>query len=350
MARILQVGFELQTTLEYTASNASVTPTITFPTPGRSGITGTCSRRAEGNGFGSGYFYLRKAFAAAAEIYSQHAYAANGSGGSGGKVWGWRYFDASLNNVLSILCDPSNGTLTVTAGNSTVLGTLSATFSSAWTLVEVHLKIDASVGEIDIKFDGVNVFSFAGDTDPNSRVSAAYMQIDGGSINGNWYADDWIVNDTTGGEQDSWVNNETLLLGTLNGNGDSSDLTGSDGDSTNNYLNVDDVPHNSDTDYNAAASSGLKDLYTMSNLPTLPAGSTIKVFQPVAVCRRADPATPSNVDIGLKSGTTEDFAASQALTTSYALLVGDVYYADPDDAAAWDETKINALQIGVESS
>lgn len=351
MARIFQCGFELAAQYGFSASNASSSPTVTFPTPGRGGITGSRYRLVTINGFGGNTNVVTCVFHQDAdEIYGQ--FVASVTGGGAGQSYGFAVQDSSGNNIVSVLAGGSHSTVwNVTFGNSSSQGATSEGYTaSTWKLFEFYLKIDAAVGELTIKADGNQIYTFSGDTDPNSRPNANRLLIYGGGFQSNFWLDDVIVNDTTGGVSDSWVDNGTLLLITPNGNGDSSDMLGSDGNSTDNYLLVDDVPADGDTTYVAADAAGEKDLYEMSDLPTLPAGSVVRSVRAGVIARRADPGTPSNVDVGIKSGTTEDFAAPQALTTSYAVYYGDVHYEDPDSVGAWDETLVDALQVGAESS
>lgn len=347
--RLAQLGFELQSALGFAATNASSGPVVTFPTPGRSGIDDTRYRRMTPNGFGGGQSAVVLSFDPSPEIYGQFAIRLNG--GSSGPEYGFQIRDGSGNNIFRLRTTAGvAGTLSTLIGTSTADDDATATLLTSWLLIEFYLLIDDTVGEIIVKFDGVDVYSFTGNTDPNSRVNATDIRIMGGGFQTVFDLDDVIINDVSGSFQNSWVNNETLLLLRPSGDGDSSDMTGSDGNSTDNYLLVDETPHDGDSTYVAATTTGLKDLYALADLPTLPAGSAIRTVQPLVIARRADPSTPSNVDVGIKSDSTEDFAAPQALNTTYGLLRGTMYYEDPHDNTAWDEAKVNALQAGIESS
>lgn len=346
--RIYDCGFEQQTILEYNGYQAaSTTPTISYPTPGLKGITGTRYLKMQTNGFGSGSQLNFHRFTASAEIYLRfRAYFVYGGGVE--LPFGFGLHDASGNNVFSFLGNQSDPYAAV-VGNATSIGDSGSYVVASGTtpiLFEAHVKIDASAGEIEVKADGVTIFTFSGNTDPDSRVTCQRLYVRGGGWDDDYYGtDDVSVNDATGSDDNSWVGSGYLLYLAPNGNGDSSDLVGSDGNSTDNYLLVDETPHDGDATFVAAAASGDKDNYALAALPTLPAGATIRFVHPVAIAKRF--TTPSDIDVGIKSDATEDFAASQALTTSYAMYRGERYYVDPDDSAAWDETKVNALTASV---
>lgn len=355
MARILTCGFESRSSLE--CNQVDLGP------QGWSAITYTNTPRVSGGNGVSASFQMNasagsneRAFkfnAAATEIYARVPIRfAQNLGSTSGHVRQIKFRDSSNNIVLTISHTYSTGNTTVSHSTGAI-GTITTSFPfNQWVLMEVHFKLDASSGVVEIKWDGNLVFSYTGNTNPSSRVDILYMSMLMGFTGQNFqtWLDDLAVNDTTGTEQNGWCGDGVIVAALPNGNGDSSDWLGSDGNSTDNYLLVDENPHNSDTDYVSAASTGLKDLYNLAAMPSIPSGSAIVLVQPIAVARRTDPATLSNIDVGIKSGATEDFAASQALTTTYALYAGEIYYVDPDDGMAWDETKVNALQVGIQSS
>lgn len=91
---------------------------------------------------------------------------------------------------------------------------------------------------------------------------------------------DMAVNSTAaGGTQTSWPGAESLVYLFPNGNGDLSQWAGSDGNSTDNYLLVDEVPPNT-TDYVESNTSGQIDEYELTATPAgMGATDTINVVQ-----------------------------------------------------------------------
>jgi hypothetical protein len=117
---------------------------------------------------------------------------------------------------------------------------------------------------------------------------------------------------------------------------------GSDADSTNNYLLVDEVGAPVTTDYTGSPTSGAQDLYTLTDLTK---SGTI-----VGVCHQAYAAAS---DAGAKSfkivnrRLADTKSAALTLSSTYAPF----HYAltqDPETSAAFTVANVNALQSGVE--
>lgn len=230
-------------------------------------------------------------------------------------------------------------------GASTLVGSgVNLYAGSIWQVIEVHVKIADSGGIIEYKVDGVtqSAASFSGDTKPGAATTADRLLFIGNS--GTIFLDDIAFNDTTGSVDNSWCGDGHVYGLVPNGNGDSSQFVGSDGNSTDNYLLVDEAVSNGDTDYVESATSGNKDLYQMANLPTLPSGSTI---QRVIVETRARELTAGGdqLQIGVKSGGTESWSSGIVLSTSFARQIAE-FLVDPSTSAAWTESNVNSIQVG----
>jgi hypothetical protein len=125
------------------------------------------------------------------------------------------------------------------------------------------------------------------------------------------------------------------------GNGNSSVLVGSDGNSTDNYLLVDEAAPNT-TDYVESSTVTDKDTYAYGNL----AATTGTVFgvQPVPFAAKTDAGTRSIVSVARVSATEVDSAA-KTLSTTYT------YYPDVREAkpggGAWAIGDVNGAEFGV---
>jgi hypothetical protein len=148
-------------------------------------------------------------------------------------------------------------------------------------------------------------------------------------------------------------NSQAALLGNVrvaglfpNANGNSSQWVGSDGNSTDNYLLVDEATPNDDTDYVATATNSQIDLYGMTNLPT-PAVSVLSV-QWNGQCRKTDAADAYVEPTYRIDGT--NYIDSP-------IMVGNAYHnifkavaVSPDTTAAWTQAEIEAMEVGFRSS
>lgn len=249
------------------------------------------------------------------------------------------WYDAAGNELGSLRVS----TLDIYVGTTLVQAGPRSLLLNTWYIIELHIKIADSGGIIEYKIDGVPTNSFTGDTKPGANTTVASM---------NWfnytahtYLDDLTMNDTSGAVDNSWCGDSHFYGLVPNGNGDFSMLVGSDSNSVDNYLLVDEIPSNGDTDYVQSATPNDKDFYQLANLPTLPAGSQIKR---VIVETRAKETTADGqaIQIGIRSNSVESFSSNITVGTSYAKQMAE-FVLNPDGNVAWTEAAINALQAGV---
>ena len=121
-----------------------------------------------------------------------------------------------------------------------------------------------------------------------------------------------------------------------------SGFTGSDGDSTDNYLLVDEVPP-SGADYVSSSTIGAQDLYTMSNLPAA-AGEIIAVAPTLFAAK--DEVGPRQVKPLIRSTTT---VAGAGMNLDFAYAQKQVIHSvNPDTGLPWTMAEVNAVQVGVE--
>lgn len=209
--------------------------------------------------------------------------------------------------------------------------------------------LDAS-GWVKFYVDGTLLVGYEGDTSGAGTVINV-MQVGSSTSLQYWetyaYADNVYLDDSTGESTFAIPPALEFLRYAASGNGTSSQFTGSDGNSTDNYLLVDDFPHDSDTTYVEAASSGLRDLYDTATF-TLPGGYAVAAIIPFAVARKTDAGVATTLKLLAKNGGNESLSAAQDLGVSYALEWAR-NTAQPD-ASAWTEAGVNAAEYGQESA
>lgn len=244
-------------------------------------------------------------------------------------------------------------TLTLLAGATTLGTVLSSEFANTdtWIHVGLDVKIDGSVGWAYLYIDGTAVIEFDGDTN-NGAASFNTVMI-GSPIslqtwNTPFYYDDLYLDDTSGESAPVPVPDYRFLLVSPDGNGYSSDWVGSDGNSTDNYLLVDELPPDDDTSYVESAAGGETDAYTMSD-PTIPEGWETSAVIPLAVVKKLNAGGALNLKLITRTTVSgSPYSASSAaitLATSYALAWERRALAP--DGGGWDEDRLNALEIGV---
>lgn len=230
-------------------------------------------------------------------------------------------------------------------GSLVASGTLELA-NNTWYLVEVHFKM-ADSGIIQSKINGVLDINYSGDTTPGAETT--FNRTCFGFLNAsfrytNTFVDDIAINDTSGATDNSWCGDGRVIALTPNANGDSSQFVGSDTNSTDNYLLVDEVPSDGDTSYVESATVGEKDLYNLTAC-----GLTSVNIARVWIESRAKDTTTGDGTIKLlaKTESTEYESANIDLSTSYAAQKGTDYTVNPNTSAAWTTTQLDALQVGI---
>lgn len=238
-----------------------------------------------------------------------------------------------------------NGTLTVRRGgaSSTTLLTSSATFVvGAWHYIELKATVSDTTGDVELRMDGKSVGTFSGDT----KFMGTSNNIDtvrfGGTTSINASVDDVYVCDTTGSVNNDFLGDIKVETLYPNGNGNSSQLTGSDGNQTDNYLLVDEAGTPSTADYVVGASAGLKDTYTFTDLAT--ATGPIKGVQLTSYANKTDAGARDLINVTRSSGTEAD-SASMALQTTY-VAHSSIQETNPNGGGAWTVTDVNNAEFG----
>lgn len=181
------------------------------------------------------------------------------------------HFSARRNNDGSIsvyrggaisVGSTSGGTLLATSAPNTIL-------IGNWYHIEIKVFLNDATGTIEVRVNNTVVINFVGDT-KNAGTAIVFdtvrlMSNDVGDAGGNRMDDVYILNGA-GATNNNFIGDSRIHNLLPNGNGFYSELIGSDGNSVNNYLQVDETPPNT-TDYNGGATSGDQDSYAFPDLP-----------------------------------------------------------------------------------
>jgi hypothetical protein len=215
---------------------------------------------------------------------------------------------------------------------------------STWYLVEIRIKVaTTSTGILELKVDGTTIGTV---TNANNGTVGIDRWVEGNGFN-SAFIDDMVINDTAGGSNNSWPGDGRVTAHFPNAAGDSTDLSlGGSSPAATNWQSVDEHPPvvaNYGVDYVAGLTIGNDDLYNVeaadSNM------GAVKAVQVRATAQKSD-AGAASLGLQVKSGSTTDEETPHALTTSWASYT-DIWDTNPDTAAAWTKTNIDALQIGV---
>jgi hypothetical protein len=218
--------------------------------------------------------------------------------------------------------------------------------TDVWHHVGLDVKIDNAAGWIKLYINGLLALDFTGNTGTSPVTAVGYAG--SASSNGDWnaflYYDDVYLDDTTGEAASVPIQKRFMYLAP-NGNGELSQFTGSDGNSTDNYLLVDEVSaHDDDATFVQASANGLIDSYTHAAL------TTPDNFVPVALitsafAKKTDATVDTEYQARLHKGSDNSLGVAKDLATGYTLLQ-DRFTTLPD-ATPLGDVNINDTEIGI---
>jgi hypothetical protein len=254
--------------------------------------------------------------------------------------------NGTIVNVVVVLLE--NGAIDVRRTNTA--GTLLASApagsfpTAAWFYVEAKIVFSNTVGTVEVRINGANVASATGlDTNNSTTVGCDMISVITTNAGGNRQIDDFYICNGSGSVNNNFLGDVRVATLAPTGNGASSQLAGSDGNSTDNYLLVDESPYNT-SDYVSSATSGQKDSYVMADLPG--SASSVLAVQQVASLIKTDAGAIQAKHL-IRSGATNYTTAAFNLSTGYVTYLY-IRETDPDTSAAWTVANVNAHEAGIE--
>ena len=177
----------------------------------------------------------------------------------------------SLQCDLRVLPD---GTLRITR-NGTTLGTsVYALSTGVWYYIEFKVLISDTVGTAEVRVDGLSKLALTSqDTKATANATANQVSVGDSAalVTGAADFDDFYACDGAGSVNNDFLGDVRVDACWPVGNGATSGMTGSDGNSTDNYLLVDDTSTlDDDTTYVEHATVGNLDTYGMTQITHTP--------------------------------------------------------------------------------
>jgi hypothetical protein len=216
---------------------------------------------------------------------------------------------------------------------------------STWHYMELKMTVADAGGIGIVKIDGVEHINFTGDT-KNGGTAASLDRLNVDLAATNTAIDDLYILDGTGSAPyNDFIGEKVIKAKRPVGNGAASAFTGSDGDSTDNYLLVDEDPVNI-TDYVASNTAGQQDLYDLSAATGL---ASVDAVQVAFYASKSDSGSRSLKALQRSSGGNVVASTAIPLSTSWAALQGSVRTVNPD-GAAWTPANVNTIQAGIETA
>lgn len=260
--------------------------------------------------------------------------------------------DNAATSHVTFCWDGSTGVFTARRGSASgaILASSSPFFGfdpEGYNFFEAKVVLSDTVGTVDFYVNNSKVLTGTGLDTKNGGTNATIDTIDFSrpfsGVNTRLMDDFYAFNGAGGGITDviGDIKIERLVP---NGNGNSSGLTGSDGNSVNNYLQVDETGVPTDSDYNGLVTVGNKDTYTMTDLSS----TNVTVYGAILHTRAAksDAGAKSGRRV-LRSAGTDYTGSDLVLSTSYTSY-GELLLTDPATGVAWTPSGINAVEQGFE--
>jgi hypothetical protein len=264
--------------------------------------------------------------------------------------------DGAATQHVTLGFAPGSGVLTVYRGSistGTVIGSATLTgaplLANTWTYWEFKITLSDAVGEVHVRNNGVAVLDLTGADTKNAGTGTTIQAVSvphGITTPSAVYTDDWYIVTGTGTPNDFLGDCKVNTIYPT-GNGDYSQLVGSDSDSTNNYLLVNEAGAPVTTGYVESDTVGQRDFYAMGDI-SIPSTATVLGVQVSAYANNPDGGTGRSAKLGVRQSTSETLSTNQPLTAATFLAARGMFTTDPATGAAWTQAGVNSAQAGVE--
>lgn len=261
----------------------------------------------------------------------------------------WRYTNAGSEGILEVrngattmvsIIRAYSGKLLSARRGSTVVATGSLLTIDQTYLIEVRIKIHDSTGVIQVKVDGALAIDFSGDTKVGADTQFNLVNL-GHITESNCYAycyyDNFIMDDA------AWIGDTKIQAILPTGAGATTGWTPSAGA---NYACVDERPA-SDVDYVSINANDAVDTYAAGNMAG--AIGNVKCVQVQSRTRTEGAPTPTNLKLVVRSGGTDYLSGDKTVPAAEKALY-NLWELNPADSAAWAESDVNAMEIGIKSA
>lgn len=247
----------------------------------------------------------------------------------------------------------ADGSLAVLRGVVT-LGTTApgAVSIGGWNFVELQVTMSDTVGVVTVRVNNVIVLNLTGQDTKNGGSKVVFDSVilamanleDSNNTSGqtHHYDDIYVVNGA-GTTNNGFLGDLRVRTIAPNANGTSSQLVGSDTNSVDNYLLVDEATP-AVVDFVGSSVLDAKDTYNFADLPDT-SGNVLGV-QINALATKTDSAT-RNLALVTRSAAADYDGPDNVLALGSNSLVQHLREIDPATGAAWTRAAVNAAEFGV---
>ncbi|WP_119071464.1 hypothetical protein [Aggregatilinea lenta] len=235
----------------------------------------------------------------------------------------------------------------VVLGTSRIVSAPPASLTNnTYYLLELHVKMGATEGLVELRFGGIPLGSWAGPVQGTGTTIARVWLNTLASTATTSAVDDIAINDADGPVNNSWCGDGHILALRPTGVGDASQWADQAGNQAANWAAVDEVTPDNDTTCVVAHSSDLVDTYHLANA-TLAEGDVIKAVQVLARARTLV-EQGDELLLGTRLDSNEAWSSPAPLLLSYSSFVSGVQEKAAGNTS-WNLDKLNNLQAGIKS-
>jgi len=335
ITRRWQAGFETKTTNEFDSAWSDTQPTISNTQVKTGGWSMFINR-----GVATNVTYIGQSIPATRQIRGGFSmYGVN----SGVNATYFLQFRSISGELIRLELDISQGLHLVV--NGTDQGSIAGFADNTWKHLSYDMKIDSSAGWVKVYWDGTLVLSFAGNTGDADLVLMRVGKINTFTSGLSAYFDDFYIDDTTGEDGSATPPIPYFSYIPLEGNGNyNGNWSGSDGNSVDNYLLLDEVPPGSDTDYIETNVVDTLESFTMATF-ALAAGQEIQAMIPFAYCRRT--GVTEQIALGTRYSATDLLGSDQVPPNSYGFKFER--QTTKPGGGSWDQAALDAVEFVAKS-
>jgi hypothetical protein len=249
-----------------------------------------------------------------------------------------RFFDND-NATQCYVSVTSGGIIQLYRGTTLLASSSNAIPNGSWNFIEIRLSIANSGGVFEVRVNEQVWVSFTGDTQQSTTLSTANRIILYGRDVHVAY-DDLYICDGTGSTNNTYLGDVRIDTVRPNAPGAAANFSRQGGAA--NWENVDDTLTDADSSYNFSNTVGHKDCFDCANLPSIV--GTIFGVQ-VSLAARKDDAGSRTLRALTRVASTDYEGGDLAPGTDYRFF-RQIWEQNPNTAAAWTETQINAAEFG----
>jgi len=209
-----------------------------------------------------------------------------------------------------------------------------------WYYIEFQVTCNNTTGSYELRVNGTTVLSDSGiDTQPGANAYHTRFSLNGGVMQP--YFDDLYFLDSTGSQNTDFLGNSRVEA--IYPDGDSGTIEWTPSTGNTNYNLIDEATCDDDTEYVEDSTTNHTDLYDYGALQDI-TGSIFGLQ--INTQARITDASPYSLITPCHSGSTDSDNSAQSLSASYT-AIRRIMELDPDTAAAWISSGVDAAQFGV---